>query len=117
VDHTFYDTTSILKMIETRFDLAPLRERDARANNLLNSVACRHAEWFDHCDCIFRRAIDRSFAAGAVVRDEGKTITAVAAIKAWRIQTGTENGLDADQTSRGLLSPEPAGFGRICTYR
>jgi len=33
-------------------------------------------------------AIDRCFAAGAVVRDEGKTITGVAAIKAWRIETG-----------------------------
>jgi hypothetical protein len=33
-------------------------------------------------------AIDRCFAAGAVVRDEGRTITGVAAIKAWRIETG-----------------------------
>jgi hypothetical protein len=33
-------------------------------------------------------AIDWCFAAGAVVRDEGKTITGVAAIKAWRIETG-----------------------------
>jgi hypothetical protein len=33
-------------------------------------------------------AIDRCFAAGAVVRDEGKTIAGVAAIKAWRIETG-----------------------------
>ena len=33
-------------------------------------------------------AIDRCFAAGAIVRDEGKTITGVAAIKAWRIETG-----------------------------
>ena len=33
-------------------------------------------------------AIDRCFAAGAVVRDEGKTITGVAAIRAWRIETG-----------------------------
>jgi phospholipase C len=38
VDHTFYDTTSILKMIETRYRLAPLGERDARANDLLNSL-------------------------------------------------------------------------------
>jgi hypothetical protein len=30
-------------------------------------------------------AIDRCFAAGAVARDEGRTITGVAAIKAWRI--------------------------------
>jgi len=38
VDHTLYDTTSILKMIETRHGLAPLTERDARANDLLNSL-------------------------------------------------------------------------------
>jgi len=34
VDHTVYDTTSILKLIETRFDLAPLTDRDAKANGL-----------------------------------------------------------------------------------
>ena len=33
-------------------------------------------------------AIDRCFAAGAVVLDEGKTTTSVAAIKAWRVETG-----------------------------
>ncbi len=32
-------------------------------------------------------AIDRYFAAGSVVRDDGKTITGAAAIKAWRIET------------------------------
>jgi hypothetical protein len=32
-------------------------------------------------------AVDRCFAAGAVVRDEGKTITGVAAIQAWRAET------------------------------
>jgi phospholipase C len=34
VDHTVYDTTSILKLIENRFGLAPLTERDAKANSL-----------------------------------------------------------------------------------
>jgi phospholipase C len=34
VDHTFYDTTSILKLIEVRFGLTPLGERDAKANDL-----------------------------------------------------------------------------------
>ncbi len=34
VDHTVYDTTSILKLIEDRFDLAPLSDRDAQANGL-----------------------------------------------------------------------------------
>lgn len=35
VDHTPYDTTSILKLIETRFGLAPLTEADAKANSML----------------------------------------------------------------------------------
>jgi acid phosphatase len=38
VDHTVYDTTSILRTIETRFDLAPLTERDARAADLRNAL-------------------------------------------------------------------------------
>jgi len=38
VDHTLYDTTSILKFIETRFDLEPLGDRDAAANDLSNAL-------------------------------------------------------------------------------
>ena len=38
VDHTVYDTTSVLKFIETRFGLKPLGERDAKANDLLNAL-------------------------------------------------------------------------------
>ncbi|OIQ71250.1 phospholipase C 2 precursor [mine drainage metagenome] len=38
VDHTEYDTTSILKFIETRFGLEPLGSRDAGASNLSNSL-------------------------------------------------------------------------------
>lgn len=34
VDHTLYDTTSILKLIENRFGLNPLTSRDAAANGL-----------------------------------------------------------------------------------
>jgi phospholipase C len=34
VDHTPYDTTSILKLIETRFGVAPLGTRDAAANDM-----------------------------------------------------------------------------------
>jgi acid phosphatase len=34
VDHTVYNTTSILKLIETRFGLKPLTSRDAIANGL-----------------------------------------------------------------------------------
>ena len=37
VDHTVYDTTSILRFVEWRWNLRPLGERDANANNLLNA--------------------------------------------------------------------------------
>jgi phospholipase C len=37
VDHTLYDTTSILKLIENRFDLKALSSRDAKANGLENA--------------------------------------------------------------------------------
>jgi acid phosphatase len=37
VDHTTYETVSILKLIETRWNVAPLGTRDAAANNLLNA--------------------------------------------------------------------------------
>jgi phospholipase C len=35
VDHTLYDTTSVLKTIEVRFGLAPLGSRDAQASPML----------------------------------------------------------------------------------
>jgi phospholipase C len=38
VDHTMGDTTSILKLIETRWNLAPLSSRDAAASNLLSTL-------------------------------------------------------------------------------
>lgn len=34
VDHTVYDTTSILKLIERRWGLAPLGQRDAKVNDM-----------------------------------------------------------------------------------
>ncbi|HXH64091.1 MAG TPA: acid phosphatase [Mariprofundaceae bacterium] len=37
IDHTEYDTTSILRFIESRWDLKPLTARDAHAHNLLNA--------------------------------------------------------------------------------
>ncbi|WP_083385914.1 alkaline phosphatase family protein [Methylomonas sp. LWB] len=37
IDHTRYDTTAILKLIETRFGLAPLGERDANSEGLLGA--------------------------------------------------------------------------------
>ena len=42
VDHTVYDTTSILKLIESRWDLEPLGERDAKAANLGHSLRFSH---------------------------------------------------------------------------
>jgi phospholipase C len=38
VDHTVYDTTSILKLIETRWRLVPLGTRDAGAADLTNAL-------------------------------------------------------------------------------
>jgi phospholipase C len=38
VDHTTYDTTSILKLIETRWGLTPLGTRDAAAADLTNAL-------------------------------------------------------------------------------
>jgi phospholipase C len=38
VDHTTYDTTAILKLIETRWGLTPLGERDAHAADLTNAL-------------------------------------------------------------------------------
>ncbi|MCA1554617.1 MAG: hypothetical protein LC737_09585, partial [Chloroflexi bacterium] len=38
VDHTLYDTTSILKFIETRWGLQPLGTRDAAANDLRHAL-------------------------------------------------------------------------------
>ena len=37
VDHTTYDTTSILKFIETRYDLQPLGDRDAKIADFNNA--------------------------------------------------------------------------------
>jgi acid phosphatase len=38
IDHTQYDTTSVLKLIEERFGLAPLNARDAGAGDLVNAL-------------------------------------------------------------------------------
>ncbi|MBI3630925.1 MAG: acid phosphatase, partial [Candidatus Sungbacteria bacterium] len=38
IDHTVYDTTSILKLIETKYDLKPLGDRDAKANDMTNAL-------------------------------------------------------------------------------
>ena len=38
IDHTQYDTTSILKLIEDRYGLPPLNARDAGAGDLVNAL-------------------------------------------------------------------------------
>ncbi len=38
IDHTMYETTSILKLIETKYHLKPLGARDAKANDLTNAL-------------------------------------------------------------------------------
>ena len=44
VDHTQYDTTSILATIEARYDLAPLSSRDAAVNDLSNVFQAKQVE-------------------------------------------------------------------------
>jgi acid phosphatase len=44
VDHTQYDTTSILATIEERYGLAPLETRDAAVNSLSNVFAAKQYE-------------------------------------------------------------------------
>jgi phospholipase C len=39
VDHTRYDTTSILRLIETRWNLQPLGAGDRNARDLRNAFA------------------------------------------------------------------------------
>jgi phospholipase C len=38
IDHTTYDTTAILKLIEKRFDLPALGERDKNSKDLTNAL-------------------------------------------------------------------------------
>ena len=38
VSHVVHDHTSILKLIETKWNLPPLTRRDAQADNLLDSL-------------------------------------------------------------------------------
>jgi acid phosphatase len=44
VDHTQYDTTSILKVIEERYGLEPLSSRDAAVNSLSDVFAAKQVE-------------------------------------------------------------------------
>ena len=44
VDHTQYDTTSILALIEERYGLAPLSSRDAAVNSLSDVFAAKQQQ-------------------------------------------------------------------------
>ena len=44
VDHTQYDTTSILATIEHRFGLEPLTSRDAAVNSMFDAFAAKRAQ-------------------------------------------------------------------------
>jgi acid phosphatase len=48
VDHTQYDTTSILSLIEERYGLAPLSSRDAAVNSLSDVFAAKQYEAAGH---------------------------------------------------------------------
>ena len=48
VDHTQYDTTSILATIERRFDLAPLSSRDAAVNDLSRVFGAKQVHGHGH---------------------------------------------------------------------
>lgn len=55
VDHTVYDTTSILRTIEARWNLEPLGYRDAAANDLRNALDIGGALHVDGCTFATRR--------------------------------------------------------------
>ena len=58
-------------------------------------------------------AIEMCFAADAIVRDEGKTITGVAAIKAWRIESGEKYHHTIEPLSVSALGGKVMGSKRI----
>ncbi|HRD74580.1 MAG TPA: nuclear transport factor 2 family protein [Hyphomicrobiaceae bacterium] len=58
-------------------------------------------------------AIEQCFAADAVVRDEGKTITGVAAIKAWRVETGEKYHHAVEPLSMTSLDAKVVVTGKV----
>jgi len=75
VDHTMYNTASILKFIEWRHGLAPLAERDAEANNLLAAFD------FDRQGSKDSRGVNKVILVAAIVVLAG---IAAAGILLWR---------------------------------
>ena len=75
VDHTMYNTTSILKFIEWRHGLKPLVDRDAEANNLLAAFD------FDRQGSEDSRGVSKALLVAAIV---GLAGIAAAGILLWR---------------------------------
>src|SRR4029453_15782324 len=69
VDHTQYDTTSILKLIEERWSLAPLGSRDAAATWLANA--------FDFSQTVAAPSGGMPAAGGGVASKPGQTQVAI----------------------------------------
>jgi phospholipase C len=69
VDHTQYDTTSILKLIEDRWGLAPLGSRDAAATGLANA--------FDFSQTVAAPSGGMPAAGGGVASKPGQTQVAI----------------------------------------
>src|SRR5207244_264429 len=59
VDHTTYETVSILKLIETRWNVAPLGTRDAAANDLLNAFDFSQAPSYSQSDAELASPVKR----------------------------------------------------------
>jgi hypothetical protein len=58
-------------------------------------------------------AIDRCFAADAIVRDEGRTIKGITAIKAWRVETGEKYRHTVEPLRLSLRDGKVVVLGRI----
>jgi SnoaL-like protein len=58
-------------------------------------------------------AIDRCFAAGSVVRDEGRTITGTAAIKAWRVETSRKYHHTVEPLSVSIRDGKVVVMGKV----
>ena len=59
VSHVVHDHTSILKLIETKWNLPPLTRRDAQADNLLDSLALDSHPAFAHPPTLPKPALER----------------------------------------------------------
>jgi phospholipase C len=70
VSHTIYDHTSILKLVETKWNLPALTARDAHANDLLDCLDLEGHPAFLHPPRLAAPALDASSAACAPITPE-----------------------------------------------